>query len=223
MARKYIIPFLMTILGISTSIAQTVNFVSGYAYSVPTLDQFNEAIEIRNSALDWEEPFVSIRNTHSLQFAIRRVSDYGFIGFGWEQKLKFIEGLRFRENNREIEESLSFAVNLLSLESAFRLGRLYIGAGIQGSKWTTKFNASFIPKRVPLFRDFNIGNIFFLEFDLTPSSSIELSLRPFYQLAWRETDYQKLNFFLGNLTPNYKEYNDFWGIGLIIKNGPKPY
>ena len=200
---------------------QTLNFISGYSYTLPDFAQVNDAIAIRNSVIQWDTEFPTIKNLHGVQFGLRRISDRGFIGISWEQKLKTIKAERTNASNKEINERMYLAINALNLETGLKIGFLHAGIGLQASSWTAKYRISSSNKRTPLFQDFNLGNMFFLEIDIGRPTPIQLSLRPFYQLSWVETNYQNLNYYLGGLTPDQKAYNDFWGVSILIKNGPK--
>lgn len=216
----YLIPYFLLSWAV-VCLGQSLNFVSGYTYSIPSFDHYNQALNLSNDLNDWDiRSFKEINNMHGATFGIRHRTDRGFIGIAWEQKLKSIRAERTTDG-RDLSERWSLSWTSITLESALTAGPISAGIGLSTSTFSNKLEASYNEPRLKLLTHHTFGNFFFLEISIGRPASVQLVLRPFYQFAWKDLNYKNTTFLIAGLEPNYKEKQHFWGVSLLLVNGPK--
>ena len=211
----------LSLLWPSLGTTQSMNFISGYSFSIPEFDHLNDAFTQSEEIYDWDiQSFKEIRNMHGALFGIRYRTDAGFFGINYEHKLKSLEAERSTEG-RDHSERWSLTYNSIQAETAFTLGPFSAGIGLNSNFFSTKLDASFNPENIKLLKDHSFGTHFFLEVAIGKPSNIQLTIRPFYHMMYSDLNYANLTYLISGLQPGVQESRDLWGFSVLIINGPK--
>ncbi len=203
------------------ALGQHTQIISGYTLNKTEFDILNQGLDIYNQAYDWNvKSFPDVGYMHGATFGIRRKWSSGFIGFNWEQKLRSARAERTAAP-RDIKERFSLSWTSLTVESAVSIGFFSIGAGIQGNKYTISIDASYNEEKERLSKQLIWSNIAFMEFAIGPKNNTQLTLKPFIEIPWKPVAYGSFSEFVGDDRTQSLEDQFFYGIKVILINGPK--
>ena len=196
-----------------------INLKTGYNLSIPSPDALNQLISTYNDSRGYATGFKNVRWLHGFEAGLRLKADLHAFELTYQAAY---QGSRAITSilGQEITDRLQFAIHSAAI--GYQVSDRIFGAGtdLQYQFYKTKFTAGENGNNFKNIQNM-LGLRFYLMFTLKGRQGVDMALKPYYVLPFKEYDISPLAQYLQLEPSDTKERWNRFGLTVLFYNGRK--